>query len=121
MTIELVNHNGYLQLEYSSRYASGGIPVRSPQELINAIEEVCGRGSFCLYKGKGESFPDAVNYSESKYITYPTITYWQQGVKTQVIEECREVAKKVFGDIPEMEIGWLENQCRSYIEDIKRG
>ena len=53
-----------------------------------------------------------------KPINYPKITYWQQGIKTDVIEIVRKVMETAFGDIPETKIGWLEDQCRSYIEDL---
>ena len=118
MNIRLIEQEGYLMLEYTSKYAAGGIPVSTPQELVEAIEEVCGKGSYCLYQGKGDEYPKAVDYLISRRINFPKITYWQQGVKTSVIEQARDVAKKVWGDIPEMEIGWLENQCKSYIEDL---
>ena len=120
MNIYLQNHKNYLALNFESKYASGSIPVSTPQELLEAIEEVCGKGSYCLYKDKGSDYPKSVGYNISQEMQgkFPTITYWQQGVKTQVIEQARDVAKLVWGDIPEMQIGWLENQCKSYIEDI---
>ncbi len=95
------------------------MPIRTPQELVDAIEEVCGKGSYCLYKRPtdGSKYPVAIGYHDyEKYPNLPKITYWQQGVKTGVIEQCRDVAEKVWGDIPEMEIGWLENQCKTYVD-----
>lgn len=121
MNVRLIEQEGYLMLEYTSKYATGGIPVSNPQELVSAIEDVCGKGSYCLYQAKGDKFPKAVDYFISRNINFPKITYWQQGVKTSVIEQAREVAEKVWGDIPEMEIGWLENKCKSYIEDLNLG
>lgn len=118
MNIQLINTNGHLGLEYTSQYASGDIYVNTPQKLVEAIEEVCGKGSYCLYEGKGSQYPKAVDYLISRDLVFPQITYWQQGVKTSVIEQARDVAKEVWGDIPEMEVGWLENQCKSYIEDL---
>lgn len=108
----------YFRLNYESKYSTGSIPIKTPQDLITAIEEVCGKGSYCLYTDKTSDYPKAVGYNESKNLTYPTITYWQQGVKTAVIEQCRKVAYEIWGDIPEMKIGWLEKQCQSYIEDL---
>jgi hypothetical protein len=120
MNIYLTYENDYLCLNYESKYASGSIPVETPQDLVRAIEEVCGKGSYCLYKGKGEEYPEVVNYLETKELEgkFPQITFWQQGVKTSVIEQAREVAREKWGNIPEMRIWWLQNQCRSYIEDI---
>lgn len=120
MNIYLKEYEGkYLELRYDSKYSSGAIGITTPAELVKAIEEVCGKGSYCLYEGKGQEYPKAVDYFKSKDLVYPTITYWQQGVKTQVIEQCRDIAEKIWGDIPEMRIGWLEDQCKSYIEDLK--
>lgn len=120
MNIYLSLENGYLRLNYENKYASGSIPIENPQDLVEGIEGICGKGSYCLYKGKGEPYPKAVNYLEKKELEgkFPQITFWQQGIKTSVIEQAREVAKELWGDIPEMKTGWLENQCRSYIEDI---
>lgn len=121
MNIQLVNQEGYLRLEYDSKYATGSIPVDSPQKLIDAIENICGKGSYCFYHKNPEhpfGYTDKViTYQEYEdFPNLPRITYWQQGVKTQVIEQCREVAEKVWGDIPEMEIGWLENMCNTYVD-----
>lgn len=121
MEVKLVNQNGNLKLEYDSRYASGSIPVNSPQELVETIEDVCGKGSYCFYY-KNPKHPfgytdKVIDYLEYKnYQNLPRITYWQQGVKTQVIEQSRDVARRVWGDIPEMEIGWLENMCKTYVD-----
>lgn len=109
----------YLRLTYQSKYASGSIPINTPKELVDAIEEVCGRGSYCLYfpLTSESRFAESIAYGDyDKYPNLPRLTYWQQGVKTQVIEQCRKVAETVWGDIPEMKIGWLENQCKTYIE-----
>jgi hypothetical protein len=124
MRVELINSKGYLRLDYDSKYASGSIPVNNPNELVKAIEEVCGKGSYCYYyKNPNHPFgytDRAVQWElEHKYKHLPSITYWQQGVKTQVIEQAREVAKQVWGGIPEMRIGWLENMCKTYVDDIE--
>jgi hypothetical protein len=121
MNVQLINQNGYLQLEYESKYATGSIPVDSPQQLVDAIEEICGKGSYCFYY-KNPKHPfgytdRVISYNEYKnYTSLPKITYWQQGVKTQVIEQCRDVAMEVWGNIPEMSIGWLENMCKTYVD-----
>ena len=119
-SVYLTNEGTYLRLHYSSRYAAGSSPVKTPQELVEAIEDICGKGSYCLYYRSKEfpkGYPKAVDYFDrEKYPNLPTITYWQQGVKTDVIEQCREVARELWGDIPEMEIGWLENQCKTYVD-----
>lgn len=119
MNIELKNNNGCLYLEYRSKYATGSIPVNTPQDLIEAIEDVCGKGSFCLYHKPKEfplGFPKGVNWEDKKKYNLPQITFWQQGVKTQVIEQTRDVAQKVWGDIPELKIGWLENMMKTYVD-----
>lgn len=118
MDIYLQNHNGHLQFHFESHYASGSQGIANPQQLVEVIEDVCGKGSFCLYIDKTAKYPNTVSYLKTKGYWDSPITYWQQGVKTQVIEQCRDVAYEVWGDIPEMKIGWLENQCRSYFEDL---
>lgn len=114
--ITITGEYGIVSLNYHSRYASGGIGTTNVYGLIQAIEELCGKGSYCLYKGKGDKYPKAISHSDFPDWK-PPITYWQQGIKTQVIEEARRVAIQVWGIIPELEIGWMENQCRSYIID----
>lgn len=116
MQIYLKNNQGYLSLHYNSKYATGSIPVNDPQSLIKAIEEVCGRGSYCLYSGKSQTYTEIVVNGP---LDFKGITYWQQGVKTGVIEQARDVASQVWGNIPEMKIGWIERQCKSYIEDLQ--
>lgn len=113
---------GYISLRYNSKYAGGesrGFTKDQIPQIIKEIENLCGKGSYCLYEGKGEKYPKAVDYFESRNLVFPKITYWQQGIKTDVIEQTRNAMQIAFGDIPETEIGWFENQCMSYIEDIK--
>ncbi len=119
MNVYLENIGGSLRFYYQSRYATGSMPVNTPQELVDRIEEVCGKGSYCFYRrpADGSKYPAVIDYHE--YINYtdlPRLTYWQQGVKTGVIEQCREVAKEVWGRIPEMGIGWLEDQCTTFVD-----
>lgn len=118
--IEVIAHKGCVEIRYNCKYAGGGLYVTTPKELVNAIEELCGKGSYCIYYDKQNPYPKAINHSE--YILYPNaprITYLQQAIKTEVIEYARDEAMKFFGDIPEMEIGWLENQCKTFVEDLK--
>ena len=107
-----------LFVEYTSKYSTGGTPCDDPKQLPRLIDEICGKGSYCLYKGKDSEYPKAVDYLISKDLVFPKISYWMQGVKTDLIEEVRNKAEQVWGNIPETRIGWLENQCRSYIEDL---
>lgn len=121
MEVKLVNTDGYLRLEYQSKYATGSIPVNNPIQLVDAIEDICGKGSFCFYYKNpqhpfGYTDKTISHHEYKKYPNLPKLTYWQQGVKTQVIEQCREVAEEVWGDIPEMSIGWLENMCKTYVD-----
>jgi len=119
MNVYLENFNNNLRLHYNSRYASGSIPVNNPQDLIYAIEEVCGKGSYCFFyrPTKPDGYPQVIHYNDyDKYPNLPRLTFWQDGVKTQVIEQARDVAKEVWGDIPEMKIGWLQNQMKTYVD-----
>jgi hypothetical protein len=120
MNVYLTNDKGYLRLHYQSKYALGSYPINTPEELVRGIEEICGKGSYCFYHRPSE-FPmghaQAIDFSDySNYPHLPRLSYWQQGVKTSVIEQCRQIAKEVWGDIPEMRIGWLENQCKTYVD-----
>lgn len=119
ITIEGSENNKYLRLYYNSKYASGSIPIPSVEHVVDAIEDICGKGSFCLYQGKGEQYPKVVDYFEARELSFPKITYWMQGIKTDLIETIRKAMIEAWGESKETEIGWLENQCRSYIEDIK--
>lgn len=124
--LEILEHKGekYLRLNYESRYAAGSCPINTPEDLVREIENICGKGSYCFYYKPKDFETNPASYSDKvinhfdyeKYPNLPRLTYWQQGVKTQVIEQCREVAEEVWGDIPEMEIGWLENACRTYVD-----
>lgn len=111
MNVYLQLVHGTLQMVYLSQYASGSIPINNPQELVEVIEEICGKGSYTIYNRDG-----TVDHHNQNHPELPRITYWQQSVKTSVIEQSREVAKAVWGDILEMKIGWLEEQCRTYID-----
>ena len=116
--IEFTVEHDYIRAHYNSRYASGSIPIQNPQDMVHVIDELCGKGSYCLYEGPKDKYPKAVDYLKSRDIVFPKITYWQQGIKTDVIEQARNAGSQLWGDIEEMEIGWLEHQCQSYIEDL---
>jgi len=119
ITIEGSGKDAYLRLHYSSKYAGGSIPMTSVKEVISTIEDVCGKGSYVLYRNKARKYASAVNYYESSKLSFPKITYWMQGVKTNLIEVARDAMIEAWGESKETEIGWLEKECRSYIEDIK--
>ena len=120
MNIQLISmDNKYLILQYSSKYSTGSASVTSPEDLVREIENICGKGSYCLYYRPKEfpfGYPKALDYADAQNYNLPTITYWQQGVKTGVIEQCRDVARKIWGDIDELKVGWLENMCRTYVD-----
>lgn len=111
--------DGVLFVEFNAKYASGTESINNPKDMPQLIDNICGKGSYCLYKGKGSNYPEAIDWHVSKDLVFPKISYWVQGVKTDLIEEVRNKAEQVWGNIPETEIGWLENQCKSYIEDLK--
>jgi len=109
----------HLRIHYESKYATGSCPINSLNDLIREIEHICGVGSYCFYY-KPEEYPfgyaKAIEYNEYKaYPNLPRLTYWQQGVKTDVLEEAREAAIKVWGRLPELEIGWLENKLKTFV------
>lgn len=121
MRIYLKNDGNHLRLHFNSKYASGSHPVSNIEDLMSVINQICSEGSFCLYQGKNDLHPKPIDFSLYKKYKgkWPEITYFQQAVKTEVIEQARDVAKEVWGNIPELEGGWLENRLRAYVEDIK--
>ena len=92
MNVFLENIDGNLRFNYSSEHATGSMYVHTPDDLVKAIEEVCGKGIYCLYRKGLNSQRTVVPFGDENYKIYPTITYWQQGVKTGVIEQSRKVA-----------------------------
>lgn len=117
MDIYVTKEINHIRLHYISRYAAGSIPAENPTQLIAAIEEVCGAGSYCVYRKGIDNKAEVVFDPNGKYNHLTKITYFQQGVKSEVIERARDVAKELWGDIPEMKIGWMEDQCKTYIEE----
>lgn len=124
--LEIVN-NDTLKLSYDTRYAGGGIyNIQSPQQLVDEIQKLLGKGSFVIRSRNRldvHGKPSAIFFAEREGLTKEqiaahTIPYFIQAIKTQVIEQTREVARKVWGDIPEMQCPWMEEQCTTYIEDI---
>lgn len=114
--IEVICHEGLIEIRYSCKYAGGSTSAKTPKELVECIEDLFGKGSYCLYH-RGDKYPKAINFSEyANHSNLPRITYLQQAIKTEVIEYVRDKVEKFFGDIPEMEIGWLENQCKTYVD-----
>lgn len=121
---ETPDDKAWISINYRSKYATGGshgFTKDNIPDIIKEIEDLCGKGSYCLYSRDNKTAygsPEYIPYLKSRHINYPKITYWQQGIKTDVIEIVRKVMETAFGDIPETKIGWLEDQCRSYIEDL---
>lgn len=120
MNIYLKNDDGYLRLHYASKYASGSYPIQSIDDLIKSIEDTCGKGSYSFYHKPSDypkGYPKAIKYEDYKlYPNLPRITYWQQGIKTNLIETARNVAREVWGNIPELEIGYLEHVLQTYVD-----
>lgn len=77
-----------IRLNYTSRYASGSFPVITTEQLINYINEVCGKGSYLCYS-KTKVAPNGARAFEGN----GNLGYVQQGFKTEVIENAYFAAK----------------------------
>lgn len=77
-----------IRLHYNTAYAGGSTPIKNTAELIEEINDVCGKGSYLRYS-KTKLLPNGTRDYESG----GNLGYAQQGFKTKVIEEAYTAAK----------------------------
>lgn len=116
VTVEFQIWNSLVYLHYNCGATNGSLAAKNVDELLDNIEDIFGKGSYSLYSKKGYRNPEAVPYTQQKELGFvPPVTFFQNAVKTQIIERAYETARNVW---PNVDISYMIDRCKSYVEDL---